>query len=304
MLAPGEAPDRSAEGIAARNAHVELRNEAGGAWAWLTLPALVFLGVAFFLPILILASNSLHADAGFGSVGTEWTLENYKKFLFDPFYLGILLDTFLIAGVVVTICAVIGYPVAYLLVRSQSRWKGALIFLVVSPLLVSAVIRNLGWIPILGNNGLINWLLVSTGLLSKPVQFVGNELGVVIGLVHALLPFMILSLMTVIQRIEPELEEASIILGATPMETFWRVVFPLSRPGLLAGYLLVFTVAVSAFVTPGMLGGKRVLMMAIYIDQQIHTSLNYGFGSTVAVVLMIVAGLLSFIALRMPAERT
>jgi putative spermidine/putrescine transport system permease protein len=269
-------------------------------WSLLLLPGLLALTVTFFLPMLLIASNSLHPNLGLAAVGSSWTLENYAKFLTDPFYLEILVETLFLGAVVVTVCMFIGYPVAYVLVRSRYRWKSVLVFLVLSPLMISAVIRNLGWIPVLGDHGVFNWVLLGLGLVREPVQFMGNFLGVVIGLVHALLPFMVLSLMTVIQRIDPELEEASISLGARPFETFWRIVLPLSRPGLLSGYLLVLTIAISAFVTPGMLGGKRVLVMATFVEQQIRTALNYPFAATAAVILMTVAGVLTVIALRLP----
>ncbi len=184
----------------------------------------------------------------------------------------------------------------------RSRWRGFLIFFVVAPLLISTVIRNLGWFPILGGGGLINWLLMSIGLIGEPLKIANNFTGVVVGLTHALLPFMILALMTVIQRIEPEIEEAAINLGASPIETFFRVVLRLSRPGLLAGYLLVFTMAISGFTTPDMMGGKRVLVMSTFIEQQVRSVLNYAFGSTAAVILMFVAAVLTLIAVRSGAE--
>lgn len=272
-------------------------------WGGFILPALFVLVIVFVLPIGQLAMNSFHRNAGMGIVDPVWTLQNYVKFLSDPFYYGILVETFGLGIIVVSICMVIGYPTAYFLARTRSRWRGALIFLVVSPLLISVVIRNLGWLPVLGSSGLVNWALISTGVLASPVQLINNYTGVVIGLVHALSPFMILSLMTVIQRIEPEIEEASINLGASPFETFWRVVLPLSRPGLLAGYLLVFTVVLSAFTTPGMMGGNRVLVMSVYISQQIRTVLNYPFGAMAAVVLMMVTAALTIVALKLPGER-
>jgi len=270
----------------------------------LILPAMVALLVVFWIPTFQLATNSFHRNAGLAQVGDAWTLENYVKFLSDPFYYGILLETFGLGFVVVCICIVIAYPTAYFLARTKTRWRGLLVFLVISPLLISVVIRNLGWLPILGSSGLVNWLLMSAGLLSSPVQLINNYTGVVIGLVHALAPFMIISLMTVIQRIEPELEEASINLGASPFETFWRVVFPMSRPGLLAGVLLVFTVVLSAFTTPAMMGGNRVLVMSTYISQQIRTALNYPFGAMAAVVLMLVTGGLTVVALRYQGEES
>jgi putative spermidine/putrescine transport system permease protein len=272
-------------------------------WGGLILPAALLLTLVFVLPIGQLALNSFHRNAGMGIVDPAWTLDNYLKFLGDPFYYGILLDTLLLGVVVVSICLVIGFPVAYFLARTRSRWRGTLIFVVVSPLLISVVIRNVGWLPVLGSSGVINWLLLNLHIVSEPVRMISNFTGVVIGLVHALSPFMILSLMTVIQRIEPEIEEASINLGASPIETFWRIVVPLSRPGVLAGYLLVFTVVLSAFTTPGMMGGNRVLVMSTYISQQIRTVLNYPFGAMASVVLMLVTTVITVIALRLSGEK-
>jgi putative spermidine/putrescine transport system permease protein len=272
-------------------------------WGGLILPAVLVLILVFVLPIGQLALNSFHRNAGLGIVDPAWTLDNYLKFLGDPFYYGILLDTLLLGVLVVSICLVIGFPVAYFLARTRSRWRGTLIFIVVSPLLISVVIRNLGWLPVLGSSGVVNWILLNLHIISEPLRMISNFTGVVIGLVHALSPFMILSLMTVIQRIEPEIEEASINLGASPFQTFWRIVLPLSRPGVLAGYLLVFTVVLSAFTTPGMMGGNRVLVMSTYISQQIRTVLNYPFAAMAAVILMLVTTVTTVIALRLSREK-
>ncbi|PWR17817.1 ABC transporter permease [Zavarzinia compransoris] len=272
-------------------------------WFSLLVPALLTLLLVFVLPLAFLAVNSLHPGGSMGRIGPAWTLDNYLRFLGDPFYLGILLDTLVVGLAVVAICAVIGYPVAYFLARTRSRWRGALTFAVLAPMLISVVVRNLGWLPILGDSGLVNWLLLSLGLVDQPVKLVYNLTGVVIGLVHALSPFMIMSLITVIRRIEPELEEAATNLGAGPFETFWRVVLPLSRPGLLAGGLLVFTLSIAAYITPAMMGGKRVLVMAVFIEQQVRSVLNYPFGATAAVVLLAVVIAATLLALRIGRER-
>jgi putative spermidine/putrescine transport system permease protein len=271
-------------------------------WGLLALPAVFLLFLVFWLPILQLATNSFHKNASLGIIDPRWTFGNYTRFLSDPFYYGILFETFGLGLIVVSICICVGYPVAYFLARTKSRWRGILIFLVISPLLISVVIRNLGWLPILGSSGLINWLLLKVGILKSSIQLVNNFTGVIIGLVHTLLPFMILSLMTVIQKIEPELEEASINLGASPFMTFWKVVVPLSRPGLIAGSLLVFTVVLSAFTTPGMMGGNRVLVMSIYISQQMRTVLDYPFGAMAAVILMILTAIFTLVAIRFQGE--
>jgi putative spermidine/putrescine transport system permease protein len=190
-----------------------------GSWASLSLPMLLTLAAVFAAPIVTLIGTSFFLMTGPASVGDEFTLENYRSFFTDLFYLRIIYNTFWLGAVVVICCLVIGYPVSYVLARTRSRWRGVLLFLVVAPLLISAVVRNIGWFPILSNSGLVNWLLLKSGLISQPVALISNLTGVVIGLVHALLPFMILTLTTVIQRIEPELEEAAISLGAGPSST-------------------------------------------------------------------------------------
>jgi len=267
-------------------------------WSWFVLPALVLLTAVFFIPMAYLAGFSFRPHVGPGSVGGGLTLANYVRFLSDPFYLGILVDTLLIAAIVVSICLVLAYPVAYVLARTRSRYRGLLVFVVIAPLLIATVIRNLGWFPILSDSGLINWLLLATGLTSAPVRMLNNTVGVLIALVHTFLPFMILALVTVIQKIGIDLEEAAQNLGAGPWTTFLRVLLPLSRPGLMAGYLVVFTSVISAFTTPAMMGGKRVLVMSTFIEQQIRSVLNYPFGATAAIVLMLVGAALTLMSLR------
>lgn len=276
----------------------------GGPWWLLLFPGVFVLLLVFVLPVLSLASNSLHMNAGLGKVMPELTLRNYWVFLTDSFYLGILLYSFQLGAIVVGICVVMGYPVAYFLARTSSKWRGLMIFAVLAPLFVSVVIRNLGWLPVLTDQGLFNSVLLKLGIVDRPIPLINNFTGVVIGLVHALLPFMILSLMTVTQSIGIEIEEASSNLGAGPLRTFWQVILPLSKTGLVAGSLLVFTMAISAYTTPAVMGGKRVLVMATYIEQQFRAVLNYAFGATAAVVLMVVAAALTLLALRVSERRT
>lgn len=267
------------------------------------MPMVVTLALVFVLPIASLLLLSLHSMTGPATVGDEFTLENYTNFLSDPFYFRIILNTFWLAGLVTACCLVIGYPVSYVLARTRSRWRGMLLFLVVAPLLVSAVVRNIGWFPILSNEGLVNWLLLKSELVSSPLPLISNFTGVVIGLVHALLPFMILTLTTVVQRIQPELEEAAANLGAGPLRTFTHVLLPLSLPGLVGGSLLVFTMAIAAYTTPVIMGGNPILVMSTFIGQQFRTVLDYPLGATSAAFLMLLAGLLSLLALRFGAQR-
>lgn len=267
------------------------------------LPMLATLALVFIVPIGCLLLLSFHNMTGPAQVGDQFTLENYLSFFTDRFYLKVLYNTFWLGAVVVICCLLIGYPVSYCLARTRSRWRGLLLFLVVSPLLVSAVVRNIGWFPILSNAGLVNWLLLTPGLASQPVALISNLTGVVIGLVHALLPFMILTLTTVIQRIEPELEEAAANLGAGPIRTFVQVLLPLSLPGVIGGSLLVFTMAIAAYTTPVIMGGNRVMVMATFIGQQFRTVLDYALGATAAAVLMLLVALLTALAIRLGAQR-
>lgn len=271
-------------------------------WAWFSLPPMVLLAVVFFIPIAHLASFSLRPYAGAGQVGDGLTLANYVRFISDTFYLAVLFDTLLIGVIVVSICMLLAYPVAYVLARTRSRFRGLLVFMVLAPLLIATVVRNLGWFPILGESGMINSILLWSGAVDAPVRLLNNRIGVIVALVHTFLPFMILALVTVIQKIGIDLEEAAQNLGAPPWTTFWKVIFPLSRPGLLAGYLVVFTSVISAFTTPAMMGGKRVLMMSTFIEQQIRSVLNYPFGATAAVVLMVVGCTLTMLSLRQRGE--
>jgi putative spermidine/putrescine transport system permease protein len=280
------------------------RMPSGTMWAMLALPMVVTLALVFAMPIACLLVLSFFSMTGPAAVGDEFTLENYRNFFTDGFYLKIVLNTFWLGGVVVICCLLIGYPVSYFLARTRSRWRGLLLFLVVAPLLISAVVRNIGWFPILSNGGLVNWLLLKSGLVSQPLPLISNFTGVVIGLAHALLPFMILTLTTVIQRIEPELEEAAASLGAGALQTFIHVMLPLSLPGIIGGSLLVFTMAIAAYTTPVIMGGNRVLVMATFIGQQFRSVLDYALGATSAAILMLLAGALSMLALRFGAQRT
>jgi putative spermidine/putrescine transport system permease protein len=262
------------------------------------LPTLAVFVLIFAAPLVDLILLSFHQMSGPAQVSAAFTLANYQAFVTDPFYLEMLLRTCGLGLLVTLGCLVLGYPVAYYLARTPSRWRGFALFLVIAPLLVSAIVRNLGWFPLLSQSGAVNWALQGLGLIASPLSLINNFTGVVIGLVHALLPFMILTLTTVIQRIEGDLEEAAANLGAGPLQTFWRVLLPLSLPGVVSGSLLVFAMAISAYTTPAILGGNRVLVMATYIAQQFRSVLNYPAGGTAAALLLVFAIVLTVLALQ------
>ena len=265
-------------------------------WNRLALPGLALLAAGFLAPMLLLAIYSIFRDGSYGQVVGDPTLANYVVILSDPFYLKVLRDTVLLGLLVTVACACLGYPLAYFLARTSSRWRPVLMFLMITPLMISSVIRNIGWIPILGDHGALNTLLLSIGVISRPIAMMNNFAGVVIALVHALLPYMTLLLMTVIRAIGTDLEHAARNLGASPWRSFWMVVFPLSKRGLGAGCALVFSIAVSSYTTPTILGGGRVLVMATFIAQQIQSVMHYAFGSALAIVLFVAAVGLSTLA--------
>ena len=273
---------------------------AGGRPAGLPMllgPAAGLLALIFVAPMCMVGVLSLHPYLGRGRTGEGFTTKNYVEFLGDPFYLSVLLTSMRIALITVAITLVLAYPTAYFLARTRSRLRSALTFLVFAPLMVSILVRNLGWLPLLGLDGTINTVLHAIGLTSAPLRLANDVIGVEIGLVHALLPYMILTLTGVIRSIAPEIEEASINLGAGPVETFVRVVLPLSRPGIITGCLLVFTLAVGAYTTPAIMGGNRVMVMPTYIAQQMQHLLNYPRGATAAIILLVLTGTLMAISL-------
>ena len=267
-------------------------------WGLLSLPGVLILCAVFAIPVAALIGKTFFRDAGRARLEPGFTLDNYFRFFSDSFYWRVLFDTFLLGGVVVTACLLLAYPVAYFLARTQNRHRGLLIVLVIAPLLISVVIRNLGWIPILSSNGFVNWTLLALGIVNEPVRLLNNFTAVVIGLTHSLLPYMVLTLIAVIQRIDRSVEEAALNMGATPWQTFVRVVLPLSRPGMIGGYLLVLTTTVSAFTTPAVLGGRRVLVLSIYIEQQIRYALQYAFGATAATILLATTVLLTIMSIK------
>jgi putative spermidine/putrescine transport system permease protein len=252
---------------------------------WLIAPALVLIGVFLVLPYLNIMLMSLRPPAVGAPYGAGFTLANYRAALTDGYLLGVLRDTLLLGLTVTPICLLFGYPVAYHLARTRSRWGGVLYVLVLSPLLVGVVVRSFGWLILLSGNGVINRVLLDLGVVQAGLQLMNNRLGVTIALVHVFLPFMILPLVGVIQSIDPSLESAARSLGASRLKVFWRLVLPLSWPGIQAGTVLVFVLALSAYVTPVMLGGAQVKTMSVLVVQNLIDNFQWPAGAAQALVL-------------------
>ena len=256
----------------------------------LILPGIMAMLTLFIIPLSQLAITSIF-DAPAGET-LRPTLTHYIRFLSNPHYQNLLMRTLSMGAVVSIITLVLGYCLAYGIARTEPKYKTMLMLLVVLPLLTSAVIRSFGWIISLGRFGFINGLLVSLGLIKEPLSLLYTMNGVIIALVHILLPFMVLVLYSVIDKLDRNIEDAALSLGASPVKAFFLVTLPLTKPGILAGTLLVFSLAISFFITPAMIGGPTLQVMATEIyDQALHV-LDWPFASAIAIILLIAVLLL------------
>ena len=252
-------------------------------------PSLMLLLGAFLAPLAFLVPVSFRPYVPGRGIGEGFTGEHYVRFFTDLYYLEIFGRTILLGAIVTTMTLLVGYPLAYFLARTKSRWRSWLTILVVFPLLLNLVVRTFGWIALLANRGLINETLISVGLIEGPLRLMFNFTGLLIGLTHIFLPFMVLLLVSAIQTIDRSVEEAARVLGASWSETFLKVTLPLSTPGILSGSILVFVLTISALVTPRLLGGPTYKVMSTLIYEQFMSLLNWPRGSAMATILTVVA---------------
>jgi putative spermidine/putrescine transport system permease protein len=262
------------------------RGAAGGRSFGLALPATLVVLVVLALPLVLLFRYSLNEYDRYDMMREAFTLRNYAAIFGDAFFRTVLTRTILVAAISTALALVLGFPVAYFIARAPARWKSALIICVVFPLLVGNLVRAAGWMAVMGNRGFVNQTFVALGLIDQPLEILYTPLAVVIGIVAVVLPFMILTLQSVLEGVDPSLEEAAENLGARPATTFRRVVLPLAMPGVIAGTALVFILSMNAYATPILLGGPRFHMMAPQVYQQITGQSNWPFGAALAFILM------------------
>jgi putative spermidine/putrescine transport system permease protein len=249
----------------------------------------------FILPFGVMAALSFLSGNPVSNPNVTFTWRHYIRLFDSDLYFDALVATMRIGAITTVIALLIGYPLAHLMARMHSRVGHALLLMaVIAPLLTGIVVRTFAWMTLLGDRGVINTTLQWLGWTGRPLPLMYNEFGVVIGLVHIYVPFMVLTLVGVIGRIDPTLEEAARGLGASRLRTFLEVTLPLSLPGILAGSLLVFALAISAYVTPVLLGGNNVLTLPMLIYQQVSSSFNLGFAGALGVVLLAVSLALVF----------
>jgi putative spermidine/putrescine transport system permease protein len=249
----------------------------------------------FLLPLLWLISGSVY-DGGF-------TTRHYLRLFTVPAYVKVFLNTLRMALAVTGICVVVGFPVAYKIATSSGAWRNLLIIAVLMPFWTSVLVRSYGWMVILHPDGIVNSALSAAGLISEPVELVHNTTGVLIGMTQIMLPYMILPLAAVMQRVDPELLRAAKSLGATPVSSFFWIYLPLILPGAVAGSLLVFIVSLGFFVVPALLGGTGDVTLAQLIEFNINTTLNWGFAATLSTVLLLSALCVFGLAVRIMQTR-
>jgi ABC-type spermidine/putrescine transport system permease subunit I len=268
-------------------------------WLLFVGPYGIYLAVLLIVPLGNIAAYSVFTYSPTTIIGTDLTAANYLK-LWDSYYVQLFLRTIKLALITTLTCALLGYPVAYVLARARPSMMSVGLFLLVVPLMVSTVIRVFGWTVILGRNGVVNDLLAVVGF--EPLRMMYTETAVVIGLVNVFMPFMVLPLMAAIERIPSVLEEAATNLGANWFQVFARVIFPMSYPGLISGALLVYSVSLSAFVTPVLMGGARVRVVGSQIFDEVLVSFNWPGASSLAIVVIVATLVLIFLALRMTRQ--
>lgn len=264
----------------------------------LLTPTTLALALFFVVPLLWMFRMSFNYGETGGLLIPGWTMENYQDALTDDFYLGLIWRTLRYGALITILTLIVSYPIALFLARTQSKWRGLLMALAIAPLLTSTVVRTYGWLVILGNDGLVNSALLGIGLIDSPIRLVNDSAGVIIGLVEILMPFMILGLLSGFGRVNPALEQAAMSLGAGPFRTFFRVTLPLSLPGIATGCLLVFVLAISSFVTPRLMGGGRVFLLATEVYDQAMFTLNWPFAAALSFILLLLFGVVIVVYLR------
>ncbi|MDP3886223.1 ABC transporter permease [Hydrogenophaga sp.] len=255
---------------------------------WLTAPGVLMTLAFVALPLVITLSLSLFPFLPGGGVGEQMTIANYAEIARDGYFHEIFTRTFGLAALVTLFCIVVGVPEAYVLSRLSERWRAVSIVIVLGPMLISVVVRTLGWAILLGNEGVINKLLLASGLVNEPVKMMFTFTGVVVALVHVLVPFMVLAVWASLQKLDRTTEQAAESLGAGLSTVLRRIVFPQVIPGVLSGGLIVFALAASAFATPAIIGGRRLKVVPTTIYDEFLGNLNWPLGAALAVVLVVI----------------
>ncbi|WP_108262540.1 ABC transporter permease [Mangrovicoccus ximenensis] len=250
-------------------------------------PALTLFGVLLLVPLAMTFVLSFNSFDFYEGIIPTASFANYAEVLGDGYFWEIFGRTFAIAAATTAICALIGVPQALILYRLSPAWRSLVVLIVIGPLLISVVVRTLGWAILLGNRGVINTALMDWGLIERPFRMMYTSGGIVLALVHVFVPFMVLAVWAALQRKDPATEAAAESLGASSFTIFRRIVLPQAMPGILSGSLIVFSMAASAFATPAILGGRRVKVVATTVYDEFLNTLNWPLGAAIAMLLLI-----------------
>ena len=258
-------------------------------------PVSLFLAVFFLGPLAIMMVTSFLAPGLYG--GVEWTFypHNFGRILgfadpmfedFDPVYIAIFLRSVKIAALTVLAALIVCYPAAFCIARLSERWKNFCLFLITLPFFTSLIVRLFVWVLILRQTGLVNEMLLSTGMIARPLDLIYTDGAIILGMVYVFIPFMFMPVYASVEKLDWTLVRASLDLGAGPIRTFWRIILPLTAPGIVGGAIIVFIPALGNFVVPAILGGAKVMMLGNLIEQQFLAARNWPFGSALAMMVM------------------
>jgi putative spermidine/putrescine transport system permease protein len=287
MTVASEIRKRSLQGL---RLELRPRRRSVAPVAWLAAPALLLFVLFFLVPFGVMGMMSFLSGNPINATNVELTTRHYLRFLNDDLYTDALWATLRIGALTTLAALLLGYPLAHWMARMRSRVGHALLLMaVIAPMLTGIVVRTFAWMTLLQDKGVINTTLIGIGWTDRPLKLMYNEFGTIIALVHIYVPFMVLTLTGVIGRIDERLEQAARNLGASRLRAFLEITLPLSMPGIIAGSLLVFALAISAYVTPFLMGGTDVLTLPMLIYQQVGSSFNLNFAGALGVVLLAVS---------------
>lgn len=241
--------------------------------------------VFIILPLVLIFLYSFNGSKAIAFDNFSFSFSNYQRF-FSPLYLKMLAVTLGIALATTILCLVLGYPISYLISKKDDRVAQIMIFIFIMPMWINLLLRTYGWITLLGRNGLVNRFLANFNI--GPLNIMYTPAAVILGMVYEFLPFMVIQIYNALKKIDPNLIEAGLDLGASKKEIFTKVIFPLSIPGIYTGIIMVFIPAISTFVVSNLLGGQKVYMIGNLIEQQFTFTGNWGFGSSAAIILIII----------------
>jgi putative spermidine/putrescine transport system permease protein len=262
-----------------------MNNRSGFAGLLLASPLLLVLLFVFVAPVLMMLPLSLHEYLPGTGISATWTVANYTSIVTDEYFREVVFRTLVLGFGVTAICLVLGYPLAYYIANAGPRMRLTLTMLVIFPMLLNLVVRSFGWIALLANRGLINNMLIDIGLIERPIKMMFNLFGLLVGMSHIFLPFMVLMLVPAIQSISKDVQAAAYTLAASRARVFWSVTLPMSASGILAGSILVFVLTISALVTPRMLGGPTYKVMATMVYDDFLQTLDWPSGAAMSFVL-------------------